>query len=260
MTMIDIDDVASFMTSIVTNFCASCGDSLETMLEDTNAPLPNKEAPDANPCQMDQVVACSIDGMSLCHSVDFYGEKQTLETQNTKGTDLIFFPPYSTSHLTKKKHFNNKTRLRELEYASLILGNGREEGSTKSNVSKPSEGSKWILMIENQHQYQFDEIHILNPNSKAVDSKNTDNKKGMREIIVTGEASNNFLIKAEAFGKTKQPSIQQNEPVTGDNIVTVGDFACIETEPATQISEPEEDAVALEERSGSEIRTNLLFS
>jgi len=258
--MIDIDDVATFMTSIVTNFCASCGDSLETLLEDTNAPLSSKETTDTSTCQIDQVVAYSIDGMSLCHSVDFYGEKQILETQNTKGTDLTFFPPYSKSHLTKKKHFNHKTRLRELDYASLILGNGREEGSTKSNVSKPSDGSKWIL-IENQHQYPFDEIPILNPNSKAVDSKNTDNfKKGMREIIVTGEASNNFLIKAEAFGKTKQPSRQQNAPVTGDNIVTVGDFACIETEPATQISEPEEDAVALEERSGSEIRTNLLFS
>jgi hypothetical protein len=208
--MLDVDTVSTFMISIVTNYCASCGDSLETILNDptdshstckTKASSANKETPVFNQHYSDPVVAYSVDGMTICHSIDFDNERQPFEIQKINGTDLIFFPrpssemPFSTKPLIRKKHplplpeiqgqrtssSDDKVRQGELENRSLHLGK-ISHILAKNVISPPSEvASKWIAMglikenIKNsvplQHnnnhhnqeqQFPFDEMKIEN--------------------------------------------------------------------------------------------------
>ena len=175
--MLDVDTVSTFMISIVTNYCASCGDSLETTLNDTTdcystcktkASSASKETPVFNQHFPDPVIAYSVDGMTICHSIgDVNNDKEPFETQKINGTDMIFFPrpssemPFSRKHLIRKKHppplpeirgqrttstsIDEKVRQGELENRSP--NRGKISHISAKNAISPSEvASKWIAM------------------------------------------------------------------------------------------------------------------
>lgn len=170
--MVDVDTVATFMLSNVTYYFASCGDSLETILEDPNdshstfkASLSSKETSDFDQNQTEPVLTCPVDGISICHSIDLDHEGEPFGIQKMNGTDMIFFPrpssemPFSQKPLIRKKHpqllpemqeersrGDVKIRSGELDNTSLILGN-KGVISTKSVISPPPEvTSRWIAM------------------------------------------------------------------------------------------------------------------
>jgi hypothetical protein len=168
--MLDVDTVSTFMISIVTNYCASCGDSLETILNDptdcystckTKASSAKKETPVFNQHFPDPVIAYSVDGMTVCHSIgDVDNDKEPFEIQKINGTDMIFFPrpssemSFSRKHLIRKKRppplpeiqgqrttstsIDDKVRQGELENRSPHRG--------EINHISAKNASKWIAM------------------------------------------------------------------------------------------------------------------
>ncbi len=170
--MLDVDTLSTFMISIVTNYFTVCGDSLETILEDPTeshatykVSSPGKQTLDFNHRQPDPVVAYSVDGMTICQSIDLVeNEGEPFEIQKMSGTDMIFFPrpssemPFAKKTLLRKKHSHclpeiqvhrkrctDKASLIESKNPSFVL---QTASLTTKNVISPSRevASKWIAM------------------------------------------------------------------------------------------------------------------
>lgn len=160
-----VDTLSTFMISIVTNYFSSCGDSLEEILEGStnshtafNDSSSSKETPGFNQHQLDPMVAYSVDGMAICHSIDVDNDGEPFEVQKINGTDMIFFPrpssemPFSKKQFIRNKHplsrnrSNDKIRSGEIETPSFTVQN-ISRIATKDVISPPSEvASKWIVM------------------------------------------------------------------------------------------------------------------
>ena len=191
ITMLDVDTIATFMMSIVTHYFASCGESLEKILDDKTDPQSTSivsssknQTLDCNRHHTDQVAAYSEDGTTISH-IGIYHERQPLKTQEINGTDLVFFPrpSYEMSlALIGKKHVphilevqrtssNAKSRPDALENRRRLMRKTIDESSINPILSPSEVASKCIAMgvskenINNavvpfhqqQQQFPFDE-------------------------------------------------------------------------------------------------------